>query len=124
MSDPSPQDWLDEAALRLEDARALLDRGRSGRAVSAAYYAVHAAGKGVLLTTEVEELRSHRALVGLVGYHFVRLGQLPGDTTSVIKNLQEKRSGADYNLASYDTIEARDRLGDAETLVERFEALV
>jgi uncharacterized protein (UPF0332 family) len=72
----SVQDWIEEGALRLGDARRLLDRGRNSRAVSAAYYAVHAAGKGLLLAVEgIDELASHDALYKLLSQHFVRDGK-------------------------------------------------
>jgi len=120
----SAQDWIEEGALRLGDARRLLDRGRNSRAVSAAYYAVHAAGKGLLLTVEgIDELASHDALYKLLSQHFVRDGKLPDDTASRIQELLEERLAADYDLARYDVAEARSRLDDAEALIDRFNAL-
>jgi len=119
-----PEDWIEEAALRLTDARLLLRRDRNGRAVSAAYYAVHAAGKGLLLTVEgIDELTSHDALRRLLGKHFVRTGQLPHDTASRIQKRSEGRQAADYDLRSYDAAEARRQLDDADALIDRLGAL-
>ena len=117
--------WIEEAALRLTDARLLLRRDRNGRAVSAAYYAVHAAGKGLLLTVEegIDELTSHDALRRLLGKHFVRTGQLPDDTASRIQKRSEGRQAADYDLRSYDAAEARRQLDDADALIDRLGAL-
>lgn len=121
----SPQDWLEEAALRLEDARQLMDRGRNGRGISAAYYAVHAAGKGLLLTVEgIDELASHDALYKLLSQHFVRDGKLPDDTASRIQELLEERLAADYDLALHSVEEATALLDDAEALLEHIDALV
>lgn len=117
------QDWLKETALRVEDARALLGRKRNGRAVSAAYYAVHAAGKGALLDVDVE-INSHAALPKLLSYHFVRTGRLPSDTAARIQKLFEERLAADYDLQGYDAAEARAWLTGAEALIEQIEALV
>ena len=71
-----PQDWMIEARLRLEDALLLFNKGRHARSVSAAYYAFHAAGKGLLLTREIE-IDSHPALRKQLSLHFVRGGLLP-----------------------------------------------
>ena len=122
MNDTS-EEWLAEAFQRLGDARSLLRRERQARAVSAAYYAVHAAGKGALMKVEVAELSSHNALYKMLAYHFIRPGALPGDTAGFIQDLYDERAAADYDLRRYGTPEAQAWLDDAEALIDRLATL-
>lgn len=119
----SSRDWVEEARLRLEDGRLLLERDRERRALSAAYYALHAAGKGGLLSVGVE-INTHTALYKQLSKHFVRSGQLPEETASLIQDLYAKRLAADYDLRSFSAQEVRRMLDRVERLIDHIETLL
>jgi uncharacterized protein (UPF0332 family) len=119
----TPRDWIEEAMLRLEDVRSLLERKRPGRAVSTAYYAVHADGKGVLRAVDVE-IETHNALYVQLSLHFVRKGALPNRTASLVQDLQQERLAVDYRLKCHGEADAVALVDDAQTLVDRIDALV
>lgn len=96
----TPLDWIEEAQLRTQDARILQERGRYARAISALYYAVHAACKGALLTRDYE-VRRHGGIVRGLGRYFIVPGLLSNDTAGHINALRQRREAADYQLEPF-----------------------
>lgn len=109
--------WIEEARLRLDDATHLLEREREARAVSAAYFACHAAGRGLLQSVDVQ-VRTHSGLRNRIGYHFVRVGQCTPDVTRWLAELEQVRQEADYDLRTFERNEAERCLAEAQRCVE------
>lgn len=118
-----PQDWLDEAHLRLRDGRSLLNDKRYARSVTTAYFALHAAGKGLFLTRDVE-IKEHPALYKMISLHFVKAGDLPDDTAKFMQWLYEQREQADYYLERFTEREAASILDDTRSRIQEMEALL
>lgn len=116
----SSRDWIEEAHLRLEDERALYERGRNARAVSASYYALLAAGKGLLLTAGVI-IDSHKALRVHLGKEFIRHGKLSSDTASFVDELYKDRLMADYELRPFASETATRAIEEVQTCIEQLE---
>jgi uncharacterized protein (UPF0332 family) len=121
MSGPSV--WIEEARLRLDDARRLLERDRPARAVSTAYFACHAAGRGLLRREEVYA-HTHSGLRNRIGYHFVRTERCPSDTTQWLAELEQLRQEADYELRAFSEQEATSHLETADRCVRVFASVL
>lgn len=115
--------WLEEARLRLDDARVLLERDRSARAVSTAYFACHAAGRG-LLRGEGVYAHTHSGLRNRIGYHFVREERCPPDVTQWLAELEQLRQEADYELRTFGDQEATSYLQNARRCVRVFASVL
>lgn len=118
-----PERWMEEAHLRLDDARNFLERGRRARAVSATYFACHAAGGGVLRSEDVQA-RTHSGLRNRIGYHFVREGQCVPEVTQWLAELEQVRQEADYDLRAFGREEAEDYLSEAHRCIEELETVL
>lgn len=114
---------MEESHLRLEDALFLLERERPARAVSAAYYAFHAAAEGLLLSEGVA-ITSHAGLRNRLGLHFIRRDRLPVDLARALYRLEEDRADADYDLRSFRKKKAQSRLDEVEEYLSQMELLL
>jgi len=114
-----PAAWMEEARLRLDDARLLLERDRPARSVSTAYFACHAAGRG-LLRSEGVSTHTHSGLRNRIGYHFVREDRCPPETTQWFAELEQLRQEADYELRIFSQEEATSHLDTARRCVQIF----
>ena len=79
----------------LESAELLLAAGKLADAVARAYYAIHHLARALLLTRDVE-VRSHEALRGQFGLHFIRSGKLDARFGKLLAQVQRFREIADY----------------------------
>jgi uncharacterized protein (UPF0332 family) len=86
---------LERATACLDEARTLQASGLPYGAVSRAYYAVFHAARALLFSAGIEP-RSHRALIALVGQHFVKPGRLSPGTGRLLSRMQRDREDADY----------------------------
>jgi uncharacterized protein (UPF0332 family) len=118
----TPQDWFEEATRRAEDAAVLHERGRNARAVSASYFAVFVAGKGLLLTVGVR-IDSHKALRVYLGKEFIRHGQLPSDTAAFIDDLYKRRLQADYELETVSSSDVSRTLSRVRNLIRKLSSI-
>jgi len=116
-------DWMREAHRRLDDAEVLHERDRHARSISACYYAVLAAGKGILKAEGVE-IGSHKALRVHLGKVFIRHGDLSEDTAAVVEELYKNRLRADYELAQFSSETASSVIAEVEVRLEHFAALL
>lgn len=116
-------EWMEEAYRRLDDAEVLHERDRHARAISACYYAVLAAGKGVLKMEGVE-VSSHKALRIHLGKVFIRNGALPDDTAAFVEDLYKDRLRADYELASFSPGAAFRKIAEVGERIDQFAELL
>jgi uncharacterized protein len=104
------QEEIARAETCLKEAQALQSAGFPYGAVSRAYYAVFHAARALLFSLGLEA-KTHKAVVSLVGEHFVRTGALPPAMGRLISRMQRDREDADYEPAAVFTGE------EAETLI-------
>lgn len=108
----------------LRAAKLLLDGELAEDAVSRLYYAVFHAVVALLLTEGVEP-RSHAALVGLLGQHFVRTARLPAEDARLVARMQKYRQEADYGRSFVVTSAAAAQdLAECEGLIARIRAVL
>lgn len=97
------------------EAKMLLDAGFAYGASSRAYYAVFHAARALLFSMGFE-VRSHRAVVSMLGEHFIKAGKLPAHVGRLVSRLQRDREDADYVVGAVFTVaEAKAVLDDART---------
>ena len=82
----------------LAAARALLAEGLLEDALSRAYYAVLHAARALLLAEGVAP-QSHEAVRRLLGLHLVKTGKLAPDYARILREEQDDRALADYDVA-------------------------
>lgn len=108
----------------LRAAKLLLNGELAEDAVSRLYYAVFHAVVALLLTEGIEP-RSHAALVGLLGQHFIRTGRLAADDGRLVARMQKYRQEADYGRSFVvTTTAATEDLVDCEGLLARIRVLI
>jgi len=120
MSGPSPGAWVEHAYRRLDDARYLLDDGRTATATVQVYYALYYACRA-LLEVEGFSFQRHTSVtsnVGRVARYRRRLN------TSFPSVMQYQRERCDYELymPDGDTVEAW--LEKAEHFLARAEEML
>jgi uncharacterized protein len=108
---------LSRAQMCLNEARALHASSFPYGAVSRAYYAVFHASRALLFAIGLEA-KSHKAVVSMIGDHFVRSGRLSPQLGRLLSRLQRDREDADYATGAVFTVEeARNVLAEAEAFV-------
>lgn len=113
-----PEVWLDHARLRLKAARLLSDAQYYGEALTRAYYAAHAASKG-LIATKGEHPLSHSGVHNRLGFHFrERLD------TALIPSLFQERLEYDYQLQRPSQRHVSHRLRHVEAFIEKAAQLI
>jgi uncharacterized protein len=111
------RDELSRAEICLNESRALHGASFPYGAVSRAYYAVFHAARALLFSIGLEA-KSHKAVVSMIGDHFVRSGRLSPEMGRLVSRLQRDREDADYAAgAVFTTDEARKVLAEAEAFV-------
>jgi uncharacterized protein (UPF0332 family) len=117
-------DELFRAETCLQEARALDQAGFPYGAVSRAYYAVFHAAQALLFSVGIE-VRTHKAMVSLIGEHFVRPGRLSSTMGRLVSRMQRDREDADYATgAVFTDQEANQMIGDAETFLAEARRLI
>ena len=101
----------EKAEQALSDAQLLLENGSVEAAINRGYYTVFQAARAALLTEE-ESPKTHSGVIQRFSYHFVRTGQVSGETGDILTAAQPLRGRADYEAISDLT------RGDAEGLVD------
>ena len=115
---------LSRAETCLEEARALHRAGFPFGATSRAYYAVFHAARALLFSIGVE-VKTHRAMVSLIGEQFVRPGRLSSNMGRLLSRLQRDREDADYATgAVFTDDEASQIIRDAERFLTEARQLV
>jgi uncharacterized protein len=110
-------DELERAEVCLKEARALQEAMLPYGAASRAYYAVFHAARALLVSIGLE-VRSHKALVSLLGEHFVRPGQMSPAMGRLVSRMQRDREDADYaSGAVFTQEEASQMIADAEVFL-------
>jgi uncharacterized protein (UPF0332 family) len=103
----------------LRAAKVLLDGDLPEDAVSRLYYAVFHAVVALLLTEGIDP-RSHSALAGLLGQHFIRPGRLAAEDGRLVARMQKYRQEADYGRSFVVTTDAaRGDLAECEALIAK-----
>ena len=117
-------DELERARVCLAEARALHEGSFPYGAVSRAYYAVFHAARALLVSLGLEA-RTHKGVVGMLGEHFVRTGQMSSKLGRLVSRMQRDREDADYSTGAVFTAEeASQMIGDAEEFLSEASALV
>lgn len=110
-------DELTRADTCLAEANTLHGAGLPHGAASRAYYAAFHAARALLFSAGIET-KSHRAVVSLVGEHFVRPGRLSPEAGRLLARLQRDREDADYDTgAVFTATEAASMIGRAQQFV-------
>jgi hypothetical protein len=118
------QEEIARADTCLEEAHALQASGFPYGAVSRAYYSVFHAARALLFSIGLEA-KTHKAVVSLVGEHFVRSGALPAAMGRLISRMQRDREDADYEPAAvFTTEEASSLIREAERFVAEAKRIV
>jgi len=120
MKEVRPQEWIDVADRRLEDARFLLADGRIRTGTAQVYFAVYYACRA-LLEKENFYFERHASVtsnVGRVSQYRQRLD------TSFPTAMQYRREQCDYELFEPDPDDADRWARDAERFIERAETLL
>lgn len=116
-------DELSRAEICLNEARALHSAGFPYGAVSRAYYSVFHASRALLFSIGLEA-KSHRAVVSMIGDHFVRSGRLPPQMGRLLSRLQRDREDADDATGAVFTAEEGGKiLAEAEAFVAKVREL-
>jgi len=111
------RDELSRAEICLNEARALHGASFPYGAVSRSCYAVFHAARALLFSIGLEA-KSHKAVVAMIGDHFVRSGRLSPEMGRLVSRLQRDQEDADYAAgAVFTTEEARKVLAEAEAFV-------
>jgi uncharacterized protein (UPF0332 family) len=115
MKEVRPQEWIDVAYRRLEDARFLLADGRIQTGTSQVYFAVYYACRALLEEEDFyfERHASVTSNVGRVSQYRERLD------TSFPTAMQYRREQCDYELFEPDPGDADLWARDAERFIER-----
>jgi len=88
----------------LRAAEELLRLGLHNDAVSCAYFAAYHWARALLFTQGIES-KAHRDVLQLLGLHFVRTKQLPGDAATLLGQLASQRKASDYTASMRFTME-------------------
>jgi hypothetical protein len=115
---------FDQAQLCLQEATTLHRASLASGAVTRAYFAVFHAARALLLSLGIEP-RSHRAVVGLLGQHFVRTNRLPSHLARLVSRLQRDREDADYLATAVFTLaESEAAVRDAAQFLASAQAIL
>jgi len=99
------------------EARALHAAAFPYGAVSRAYHAVFHASRALLFSIGLEA-KSHKAVVSMIGDHFIRSGRLSPQMGRLLSRLQRDREDADYATGAVFTAEEAGKvLAEAEAFV-------
>ena len=107
---------LGRAETCLHEAQALKTAGFPYGAVSRSYYSVFHAARALLFSIGLEP-KTHKAVLSLVGEHFVRTGTLAPVMGRLLSRMQRDREDADYEPAAVFTL---DEAGTLLVEAERF----
>ena len=120
-SAPIVAGYLKKAERALEEARLLLDGGKTEGTCSRAYYAMHDAAHAALFATGDETsdaiIKTHHRLIAEFGKKIVLGGQIDANFGRALNRVQDIRLLADYDAAP-------PSLTDAAWCVEQAEAFV
>ena len=114
----TPEQWMENAQLRLEVARFLFKQERYGLCVTQLYFAVFAASKALLVSRGVHQ-KSH----GEVHHDLYKTFGHTVDTR-LVSNLRKEREAFDYELLRPDRAHIEQRLPEAEHFVTRIATLL
>ncbi len=91
------KDLMEKAARAATSAKLLLDDGDFDGACSRAYYAMFDAARSALITVGIlpENMKTHSAVIGAFGLHFVKTGLVLREIGKAINDIQEIRQFAD-----------------------------
>jgi uncharacterized protein (UPF0332 family) len=112
-----------EARERLEAARALLERGLLGAAVSDAYYAILYAARAALSEHD-QNAKTHRGTWALFHDEFVASGAFDAGLAREARATQDLREGVDYAAVRVSRDEAARIVDVAERFVTAVRALL
>jgi len=108
------QDMIKKAEESLEAAKALLEKGFYGFALSRAYYAMFYCAEAILLTKNISASK-HSSVIALLGREFVKTGEVPHKFFTHLRTAFNLRQTADYSFAVDITEEeARENIRRAE----------
>jgi hypothetical protein len=117
-------DEIARAETCLAEARALAAASLPFGAASRAYYAVFHAARALIFSVGLEA-KSHKAVVSILGEHFVRPGRLSSSMGRLVSRMQRDREDADYAAGAVFTgAEASQMIADAETFLAEAHRLI
>lgn len=120
MSEITLERWLEHAHRRLDDARFLVESGRTQTALPQLYLALFYACQA-LLRRQGLGFKSHSSVVGNVGrfpYYRQRLD------TSLPAQLQDEREACDYQLQHFKVSHVEKRLRQADRFINEVDELL
>lgn len=106
--------YIQKADKKLEVACRLFKSGDYEDAISRAYYCAFHSAQALLLT-EGQHADTHRGVITLFGFLFVKTGRFPKHLGKYLTNLKDDRETADYEAYTYiDEETAENALKEAE----------
>lgn len=105
-----------EACLR--QARLLFNNNEFDGAVSRAYYAIFHYASALLLTKGLES-RSHEGLIRMFSLHFIKMGGLSKEYSTILSHAQRAREESDYwPEIPFTEEDTKIRLAEVETFIK------
>lgn len=125
MSHPSEiEAEIDRARQSLQAAKLLCDNELFSDSLSRSYYAILHAARAALLTQGVR-VNSHEAVKRLFGMHLVKPGLLPAELAVSIRQEQDDRFLADYDVTFEPGAEqTEERVNEARSFLQSIESFV
>ena len=121
---PEVRSEMERARKSLAAAKALLGEGLLEDALSRSYYAVLHAARALLLAEGVE-VKSHEAVKRMFGLTFVQRGKIGPDYARILREEQDDRLLADYDVAfSPEAERVETRIRDAGAFLDEANRLL
>lgn len=120
MKEVDPDEWIEGAHRRLNDAQFLFSDDRVETALAQAYFAVFYACQALLVRRDLR-YKTHSSVVGSVGRFTEYREQLD---TRLPTQLQTERERCDYELERYSAEYVEQRLDEVSRFIERADKLL
>jgi uncharacterized protein (UPF0332 family) len=117
----TPKTLMAKASAACSDARILLEQGSTDGAANRAYYAMFDAARAALLlsgaSVDLEQIRTHKGLIGAFGNYLVKNGSVSKDLGGLLTEAFGTRLMADYGGNFVELDDARNKVEQAEHFV-------
>lgn len=120
MTDIDPEEWIENARRRLDDAHFLFGDDRVGTALSQAYFATFYACQALLVRRDLR-YKTHSSVIGTVGRFPEYRKELD---TRLPAQLQTERERCDYELVQYSAKYVERRLQEVNRFVDQSDLLL
>ena len=113
MKETGPDEWIESAYRRLDDAQFLFSDGRVETALAQAYFAIFYACQALLVRRDLR-YKTHGSVVGSIGRFSEYRKQLD---TRLPAQLQTERERCDYELERYSVEYVGERLDEVRQFI-------